>query len=109
MDVERTKAVTEAKVELANAKEALCVLEGWASADRSAKRGAIEDCDCVQGELATTSAKLQVENGVLPDTFDHLKRHSSNVWRADTGGQEHLNYNLRIYIQKVFEQVKQSI
>lgn len=59
-DVESTKVVTETKFELANTRNALCVLEGWASGDRPAVHGAIKDGDLVQGNLATTSTKLQV-------------------------------------------------
>lgn len=64
-NVESTKSVTDAKVELANAKEALNVLKGSPSTDRSAVHGAIEHRDSVQGELATTSAKLQVAKRAL--------------------------------------------
>lgn len=44
-DIESTKAATDAKVELGEAKEALHVLEARASTDRSALRGAIEERD----------------------------------------------------------------
>lgn len=57
-DVESTKAVADAKVELPNVKEALRVLEGRASGDRSAIRSAVKERDRPQNELAITSAKL---------------------------------------------------
>lgn len=56
--VESTRAVTHAKDELANAKETLPVLERRVSRDREVMHSAIEDSDRVQGEWATTSAKL---------------------------------------------------
>lgn len=82
-DVESTKAVTDAKVERLNAKEALHVLEGRASTDSSTKRGAMEDRDHVQGELVTTSARLQVGKWALTATFDHLKPLFSKVRPAE--------------------------
>lgn len=68
-----TKAVTDAKVELANTKEACCALEGRASADRVAMRSAVEGCDRVQGEFATTSTKNQAAKAALIAKFDQLK------------------------------------
>lgn len=72
-DLESMKALSDAKVEPANAKEALGVLETQASTDRSVMCSAIEGRDRMQGKLATTSAKLQVANGAFTSTFDHLK------------------------------------
>lgn len=53
-EVERKKEVTDAKAWLANAKEALRVLQGWYSADRWAMNAFMEDRTRVQGELGTT-------------------------------------------------------
>lgn len=77
--VQSTHAVTDAKVKLTNAKEALRLLEGRASEDRSAVRGTIKDGSCVPGYLAPTSAKLQAENGALTVKYDRVKRPSSNI------------------------------
>lgn len=71
-DVESTKAITNAKVELANEKGASHVVDGQASADMLAMRSAMEGRDCLQGELTTTSEKLQVVKEYLNATFDHL-------------------------------------
>lgn len=56
-ELESTEAVSDAKVKLAIAKEALPVLEGHLSADRSVARIAIEVRDRLKDELDTTSAK----------------------------------------------------
>lgn len=46
---------------------------------RSAMSSAMEDRDRVQGDLATSKAKFGAEKRVLSPTFDHIKRHFSNV------------------------------
>lgn len=71
-DGESTKAVTEAKVELVNAKEAWRVLEGRTSADGLALRSAMEERNRAQNEVATPSAKLQLAKGAFAATTDHL-------------------------------------
>lgn len=80
------------------------MLEVQASADRSAVRSAIEGRNCMQGECVTTLVKLQVVKGTLFATFDHVKRHSSNVWAAGDAVPEPLKSNWRIDIQTVFDQ-----
>lgn len=77
-DGESTTAVTVAKVEIANAKEALLVLESCTSVDKSARRRAIEGCEHGQAKLEIPSAKVQVANEDLMATFDQRKRHSNN-------------------------------
>lgn len=62
------------------------MLDGRASAD-SAMHVAIKDRDCVQAELSTTLAMLQVANGVLSATSDHLKRYSSSARAVETAVQ----------------------
>lgn len=42
-------------------------------------RGDVEDCDHMEGELATASANRQVAIGAIITTLEHLKRHSSNA------------------------------
>lgn len=59
-DAESTKALTDTKVDLANAKEALCVQEDRASMDRSSLRTEIEERDCAQHGVEAMSARLQV-------------------------------------------------
>lgn len=54
-DVKPTKAVTDPKGGLANAKEALRVLQSRAFWDWSAMRGAMENHDCVQAKLTNAS------------------------------------------------------
>lgn len=71
-DVESKKAVTNAKGEPGNAGEALRELKSWASTDMSEKCSAIKGRDCVQGDLGTTSARLQGANWAHYDTLDHL-------------------------------------
>lgn len=93
--MESRKAVTDAKVEIADAKEALPGLEGWASVDRSALRSAIEEGDCIQSEVAMTSAKFQVAKWALTATFYHLKRRSGNVQAVEAAVQERMKPNLR--------------
>lgn len=78
-DMESTNAVNDTNIKLANAKEALRVLESRASADCSAMSSAIGGSDRVPGELTTVSAKLQAERGGLIATLDQIKRHSRNV------------------------------
>lgn len=89
--MESTKAVTEAKFELAKAKEALRMLESQASAVLSAIPSAMGDRDLVQQELVTMSAKLQIAKVASTATFDYLKR--TVQWpeggrRCNTGANE---------------------
>lgn len=109
LDVQSTKFVTDARVQLASAKEALQVLEGRASADRLAVPSAVEYRDCMQGELATTSALLRITKRGLTATFDPFKRHSSNVQAAEATVQERIKSNLGNNIQTIFNGVKQII
>lgn len=81
--------------ELANAKEALRVLESLASADRSTMPSAINGRDSVQGELATTSAELQVAKEVPTAAFEQLNGHSRNLEAVNTMVQEYMKSNLR--------------
>lgn len=53
----------------------------------------------MQGELATTTAKLQVSKRALDATFDHLERRCSNEWAAEAAVQELMMSKLRNYIQ----------
>lgn len=57
-DVERTKAITGVKVELANKKEAWRTLEGQASVDRLALGDRFKDRHSMQKKLTVASAKL---------------------------------------------------
>lgn len=106
--MESTKAVTEARIELTNAKGALHVLWGRASTDRLALCNAIEERDGAQSKGIMTAAKLQVAKRASTVPFDHLKRHSSNVQAAEAAVQESINSNLHSYMQIVMQQVKQS-
>lgn len=65
LDLESPKAISDEKVELGSAKKALFALEGQSWADWSALLSAMKELDCTKGELATTSAKLQVAKGAL--------------------------------------------
>lgn len=62
----------------------------------------------MQGELATTLAKLQVRKGALHTTFDDLEVHSSTVRVAECAGQEPMMSNLRKYISRLLVHVKKS-
>lgn len=81
-DGESTKDVTDAKIDLTNAKESLHVLEGRDFMDRSEILIPIEQRDRAQTEMVTTSARLQVVERALTTTFDDLESHSSNVQMA---------------------------
>lgn len=59
-DVGSRKAVTDAKVEHANAKESLRVFKTQAAADRAVLRSAIDGCHHVQDIFWTTFRKLSV-------------------------------------------------
>lgn len=64
-EVESTKAVTDAGVELANAKVALGMPESRTSVDRLVTYCDSDGRNYVQGELATTLAKFQVGKGAF--------------------------------------------
>lgn len=100
--MESKKDVTDAEVELANAKEASHFMESWAFADWSAMPSTREGRDHVQGEMAATLAKFQVATVAPTDTLDILKRCSSNAQTVETAVQEHINSNLHNYAQTVF-------
>lgn len=103
--MESTKFFIDKKVKLANAKEALCMVEGPASEDRSAICSAIEDHVGVLGDLTTPSAKLGGTKGLLTPTFDNLKRDSSTVGVVKAAVQERMKSNLRHYIRTATYQV----
>lgn len=65
-----TKAFTDVRIELANAKEALHVRKSWASTDRLALHSSIEERDRAQMEVVTMLAELQVAKRALNTTFD---------------------------------------
>lgn len=102
-----TNAITQEKVELGNAKEALRVLKERASADSSVTHCAMEDRDCEQGQLMTTSALLLVGKGALISTFGHSKQQASIVQLGETAVQERMKFSSWNYIYKVSHQVKQ--
>lgn len=71
--VESTNLITNANVELAEVEEALRGLKDRAFADMLAMRGATEDFDHVQSNLATRLARLQGAKGALTAISDHLE------------------------------------
>lgn len=73
----------------------------------SAIRSPIEGNNSLQGELATTSARLRAPKGALTATFDHLERHCSTMWVARAVLQERMKPTLRNYIQTVSDRGKQ--
>lgn len=107
-DAESTEAVIDAKVNLFNAKMSSYALECQASTERSALLDALEDLDSVKGELGKTSSRLRVAKKALTATFDHPWRHSSNGQATGAAVQDHSKFILPKYIQKVFDQTKQS-
>lgn len=106
--MESTTVMTDAKVELANGKEALPVLEIRASAYMSSMCSTMEGRDRMQSKLAPTSGRLKVDKQAPTAPFDHLKRHSNNVGVAKAAVQEHIKSISRNYTQAVFHQVRQS-
>lgn len=97
-DVKGRKAVSYDEAELADVQNALRVLKSQASVRRSAVRSAIEGLDCLQGDLAIVSAKIQVAKGALISPFDHLSRNFSNMQTAQTAVLERKIFILRSYI-----------
>lgn len=84
------------------------MLEHQASAEWSDLSSAIEERDQAQNEVTTTSAKLLVAKNALTATFDHHKRRFSNVHAAEAAVQVRMKFNLRNFMQTVFDHVKQS-
>lgn len=77
--VECNNAIIDSRLELANAKEDLHVLEGQASSDMSAMNCALKGHARFRPKLATVLSMLQTAKGALPATFDHLKQDFSSV------------------------------
>lgn len=99
---------TDEKVELANSKVALRVLESSASTERLAIRSTIDGLDSLAGSLRTAPEKLQVPRVSLTARFDHLKKQCSSVRAAEAAVQERVESNLRNYHQTLFKHNIQS-
>lgn len=84
------------------------MLEGWASANRSAPSSSTDDCVPVKGELATTSPKLQAAKGALTAMFDSFELDFSRVLAAGAAVQKSMKASLSNHIQKIFYQVEKS-
>lgn len=102
------KTCTDAKMELANMKEENCILKERASNDRSLMLSAVEDKGSVPEQLVTTSAKVQIAEGVINAAFYQLKKYSRTMRMATVAVTTWVKANLQNYVQKVFDHVKQS-